>query len=233
MTKIPLALLPGTLCSPILWEDQIAALHDIADVRVIDTSQHDTIGALAQHIHTVMPARFAVAGLSYGGIVAFEVWRQKPNAISHLGLLNTTPFPVSTEKRAAQEALAEMALAGNFTKVADKQVQMVMLPEQYRQNYRLQSRVTRMADEIGVEGFINQIKAQVKRVDSRPILSDIRCPTLVLTGDQDQLCPPALHEEMAAKIPDSTLHILSACGHLSTMDQPAKVSAAMQAWLLS
>ena len=90
MAKIPLALLPGTLCSADLWSYQAEALSEIADVYIADTSRHDTLITLAEHVHDIMPARFAVADLSYGGIVAFAVWRHRPAAISHFGLMNTT-----------------------------------------------------------------------------------------------------------------------------------------------
>ena len=84
MSKIPLALLPGTLCSADLWSYQAEALSEIADVYIVDTSKHDTLITLAEHVHDIMPARFAVADLSYGGIVAFAVWRHRPAAKRHL-----------------------------------------------------------------------------------------------------------------------------------------------------
>ncbi len=233
MSRIPLVLLPGTLCSALLWEEQVTALSDIADIQVIDTSQHDNLGDLAHHIHTVMPDSFAVAGLSYGGIVAFEVWRHNPEVITHLGLLNTTPAPVAPERRAAQEKAVELALSGGFDKVKADQIKNVMRPSDYGKNLNLQSAIATMADEIGVDGFVRQIKAQTRRPDSRPNLAHIECQTLVLTGDEDQLCPPAIHQEMAEKIPNSTLHIISNCGHLSTMEHPEEVSKIMRAWLLS
>jgi len=68
---------------------------------------------------------------------------------------------------------------------------------------------------------------------TRPILGKIACPTLVLTGEEDRLCPPAIHREMAAQIPLSTLHIVPNCGHLGTKGHPDYVSKAMRAWLLS
>jgi len=231
MTRIPLALLPGTLCTATLWQAQVAALSNVADVRVIDTARHDDLTALAQHVHQLMPARFAVAGLSYGGIVAFAVWRQKPQAISHMGLLNTTPLPVTPQKRASQIKLAELARSGEFQKVTADHVKNVMLPSAYRQNIALKSKISAMAAQVGIDGFTNQIKAQINRPDSRPILGQIDCPTLILTGQEDQLCPPAIHRQMAEQIRHRTLHIVLECGHLSVIDRPEYVSQVMRQWL--
>ena len=71
------------------------------------------------------------------------------------------------------------------------------------------------------------------RIDSRPHLGAIACPTLVLCGRQDALTPPDRHEEMAAGIPGARLKMIDYCGHLSTLEQPEEVTVAMKGWLAS
>lgn len=233
MNRTPLALLPGTLCSAALWEEQIKALSDIADVRIIDTSQHDNLPALAQYIHEVMPERFAVAGLSFGGIVALAVWRHNPQAISHLALMNTTPASIMPEKRAAQEAQVASARAGEFNQIVTVQADAILALVDRRQDEAYLAKILAMGEAVGVEGFANQIHAQINRLDSRPLLNQIDCPTLILCGEQDAFCPPSLHQEMANKIPQSKLEIVPNCGHLSSLEQPDAVTRAMQIWLQS
>jgi pimeloyl-ACP methyl ester carboxylesterase len=233
MSQIPLVLLPGTLCTGLLWLHQIKALGDIAEPVVVDVAQHDDMGAVAQHIFEVMPAPFAVAGLSYGGIIAFELWRQNPAAISHMLLLNTTPLPVTQQKRDYQQHLVQMAHSGNFREVTTDHLKDAMLHPEHQKNMTMRAQVLAMAEEVGVQGFVNQITAQIKRPDSRPTLPTITCPTLVLTGDSDRLCPPHLHQAMAEQIPDATLQIVPNCGHLSAMEQPEAVTAAMRTVLLN
>ncbi|MEM7029856.1 MAG: alpha/beta hydrolase [Chloroflexota bacterium] len=233
MTRIPLALLPGTLCTAVLWDNQIEALADIADIHVIETSHHDNLDALAEHIHTVMPDQFAVAGLSYGGIVAFAVWRHNPRVISHLGLMNTTSAPVTAEKRVAQMKQADLAVSGQFQAIVIEQASNLMSMAACRPNLGLHAKILTMANQVGAQGFVNQIKAQVNRPDNRPILGDITCPTLVLTGENDRFCPPDIHCEIASKIPNATLYIIPNCGHLSTFEQPEQVFNLMRIWLQS
>ena len=73
--------------------------------------------------------------------------------------------------------------------------------------------------------------AIMSRPDSRPLLASIRCPTLVLVGDADIATPPELNQEIAAGIPGAKLTIVPDCGHLSTLEQPEAVNAALTEWL--
>jgi pimeloyl-ACP methyl ester carboxylesterase len=88
-----------------------------------------------------------------------------------------------------------------------------------------------MAENTGCETFIRQERAIMSRADSLPLLPSIACPTLVLCGKQDTLTPLDRHEEMASAIPGASLHIVDGCGHLSTLEEPAAVSAALKRWL--
>jgi pimeloyl-ACP methyl ester carboxylesterase len=71
------------------------------------------------------------------------------------------------------------------------------------------------------------------RPDSRPGLSAISCPTLVLVGQNDQGTPPALSEEIAAAIPGSRLVVVPDCGHMSTLERPQAVADALVDWMRS
>ncbi|MEO0562214.1 MAG: alpha/beta hydrolase [Chloroflexota bacterium] len=88
-----------------------------------------------------------------------------------------------------------------------------------------------MAETVGKEGFINQVKCLLSRPDSTPDLPTITVPTLVLTGADDAVCTPPIHETMAAAIPDAELRIVPQCGHLSTLEQPETLNSALHSWL--
>jgi pimeloyl-ACP methyl ester carboxylesterase len=91
----------------------------------------------------------------------------------------------------------------------------------------------RMAQEVGVEAFVRQQTAIMSRPDSRPLLPEISCPTLVLCGREDNLTPPELAQEMADAIPNSRLIIVENSGHLSALEQPEQVTQAMRGWLIN
>ena len=88
-----------------------------------------------------------------------------------------------------------------------------------------------MAAENGTETFVRHLRAIMSRPDSRPLLAAIRCPTLVLVGDGDELLPPELTREIAAGIPGARLVIVPDCGHLCTLEKPEPVNAALAEWL--
>ena len=88
-----------------------------------------------------------------------------------------------------------------------------------------------MAEETGVAAFLRQQEAIIGRPDSRPGLGRIACPTLVLVGEGDEATPPELAREIAAGIAGSHLVVIPDSGHLSTLEQPQAVTAALVDWL--
>ena len=90
-----------------------------------------------------------------------------------------------------------------------------------------------MGDDVGADGFVRQQTAIMSRADSRPTLATIECPTLVLTGDEDNTIPNAMSVEMAEEIPGAKLVIVPLCGHLPQLEQPRAIAAALESWLAS
>ncbi|HUE19765.1 MAG TPA: alpha/beta fold hydrolase [Stellaceae bacterium] len=228
--KVRLVLLPGLLCDTELWRDQIAGLRDIADCTVADMSRDDSIAGTAARMLEKAPAKFALAGLSMGGYCAMEIMRQTDNRVTHLVLLDTGARADSPEQQSRRRELIELAEKGEFQGVTPRLLPLFLHPEHLKDK-ALVERVTAMAGRIGKDAFLRQQRAIMTRIDSRPSLADIKCPTLVLCGRQDILTPPALHEEISALIPGSRLELIDDSGHLSTMEQPAAVTALMRCWL--
>ena len=83
----------------------------------------------------------------------------------------------------------------------------------------------------GVRCFEDQVEALLARPDATPLLKEIECPALVATGRQDEWSPVDQHEIIAADFPDAELVIFEDTGHMSTVESPDAVTAALQAWL--
>jgi pimeloyl-ACP methyl ester carboxylesterase len=230
--KTPLVLLPGLLCDRELWRHQVEALGDIASPWVADLTLDDSIASMARRVLATAPASFALAGLSMGGYCALEVIRQAPNRVRRLALLDTGARPDTAEQSSRRRGLIELAEKGEFKGVTPRLLPLLLNPEHLKDK-ALTGRVIAMAHRVGMAAFIRQQKAIMGRIDSRPFLPKIACPALVLCGRQDQLTPLALHEEMHALIPGSVLEIVDKSGHLSTMERPRDVSAALRIWLTS
>jgi pimeloyl-ACP methyl ester carboxylesterase len=123
-----------------------------------------------------------------------------------------------------------LARSGRLAEVADQQFPLVIHPSRHG-DPAVRGLVRLMAEETGAEAFIRQQQAIIGRVDSRPGLGAIGCPTLVLVGDGDQLTPPELSAEIAGAIPGARLLVIADAGHLTPLEQPEQVTNALLEWL--
>ncbi len=228
--RIPLALLPGLLNDRALWAHQIEALADLAESRVADFTTQGSIAGMARSVLAMMPARFALAGLSMGGYVAMEVLRQAPARVGLLALLDTKAGLDTRARTEARKAFIAQARTGKFKGVTRRALKMYVHPDRL-QDAVLADAVLAMTARVGRDAFLRQQAAIMGRPDSRPGLPGIACPTLVLCGRQDGPTPVECHQEIAAAIPGAKLTVIEDCGHLSPMERPEEVTAALRAWL--
>ena len=230
MPRTTLVLLPGLLNTRRVFEPQIEALSDIADCVVPELWHHDTIGAMAEATLALAPPTFALVGFSMGGYVAFEILRRAAERVERLALMDTQAVPDSAESTKRRRALLEQTKIGRF-----HGVQRTLLPQLVHSRHIDDATISQpifdMAQEIGADGFVREQRAIIDRADSRRLLVDIDIPTVVIVGRQDQVTPLPRSEEMAADIADSRLVVLEECGHMSPLEKPAEVTAALRRWL--
>jgi pimeloyl-ACP methyl ester carboxylesterase len=227
---LPLVLVPGLLCSARLYAPQIAALWQFGPVTVADHRRDSTMEAIAKRILADAPQRFALAGLSMGGYIAFAIVRMAPERVAKLALLDTSARPDTAEQFAGREKFIAMAQVGKLGDIVETLTPRFL--HRNRSNEESLKRIVReMAVDTGAEAFVRQQKAIMARMDSRPLLASIRCPTLVLVGDGDELTPPELSKEICSDISAARLVVVPDCGHLSTIEKPDAVNAAFGEWL--
>lgn len=229
---LPLLFVPGLLASPRLYAEQLPALWRLGPVTVADHTRDDDMPGLARRILAHAPPRFALIGLSMGGYVAFEVLRQEPERVLRLALLDTTARPDTAEQTENRKRQIAIARAGRFADIPALIYPRLVHPAR-RDDAQLQLTVRRMAEETGADAFIRQQTAIMQRVDSRPGLGAIRCRTLVLVGEADEITPPEHAREMAEAIPNAQLSVLAGAGHASTLEVPEAVNDALLAALQS
>ena len=227
---LPTVLVPGLNCSPRLYAGQIPALWRFGAVMVADHTRDDALPAIARRILAAAPPRFALAGLSMGGYISFEIMRQAPQRVAKLALLDTGARAETPEQTKMRQPRIELARQGRMAEVADSLFSLLVHRD--RAGDEALKRVVRtMAEETGAAAFLRQQQAIMARPDSRPGLAAISCPTLVLVGDSDEATPPALSREIAAGIRGSRLVVVPQCGHLSTLERPEAVTGALTEWL--
>ncbi len=227
---LPIVLVSGLTCTAQLYAEQIPALWQFGPVTVADHRRDDSMAAIARRILAAAPPRFALAGLSMGGYIAFEIMRQEPKRVAKLALLDTgsrADMPEQTERR---RVLMTLARAGRYAEIPEQAFPVYV--HRNRHGDEALKRVVRdMAEATGVEAYLRQQQAIMSRPDSRPGLAAIACPTLVLVGEGDEATPPELAREIAAGIAGSRLVVIPDSGHLSTLEQPAAVTKALVEWL--
>jgi pimeloyl-ACP methyl ester carboxylesterase len=227
---LPTVLIPGLLGTPQLYADQLPALWRFGPVMVADHTRDDSMRDIARRILAHAPPKLALVGLSMGGYVAFEMQRQAPDRVVKLALLDTTARPDAPEQTEQRKQQVEMARAGRFDVVTQLLFPRFVSAARHG-DAALEAAVRKMAEDTGPEAFVRQQTAIMSRVDSRPGLASISCPTLILVGADDSLTPPDRAAEMAAGIPDARQIVVPSCGHLSTLEQPQAVTAALIAFL--
>ena len=222
----PLILLPGMMCDERLFAPQAAQL----PVIVLPIGQADSMSALAKSVLDAAPERFALGGLSMGGIVAMEVIRQAPDRVAGIALMDTNPLAELPDVQARRGPQMAKASSGALLDVMRDEMKPNYLTDGPKRAEILDLCMT-MAMDLGPDVFINQSKALRDRPDQSKILRAFAKPALVMCGSEDKLCPVARHELMHQLMPQSTLRIIENAGHLPTLEQPQQATEALRAWL--
>jgi len=224
-------LLCGLLCDETVWETQTRALRNKGyDARPMSFQGFDSIGAMAAHLLEQAPARFSLAGHSMGGRVALEAYRQAPQRIERLALLDTGYGPAAESETESRGVLVRKSLQEGIDAIAETWARP-MLALSRQQDSDLLNSILQMVGRMSGEIYAGQTRALLTRPDATAMLSEIQCPTLILCGKQDTWSPPERHQWMAEVIPNSELCLIDDCGHMSTMEQPEEVLTALEGWM--
>ncbi|MBL8590117.1 MAG: alpha/beta fold hydrolase [Methylobacteriaceae bacterium] len=228
----PLVLVPGMLCDARLFAPQLAAFAGERDCRVADLTRDDAIEAMARRLLDDAPAgRFALAGLSLGGIVAMEAARLAPQRIERLALLATNHRAATPDFIAARRIQIEAARAGALRRIVVDEMKANYLGEAASADAALRGLVVDMALDAGFEVFERQSLALFGRRDQSDTLAAYAGALLIVAGREDALCPPATHRAMAALAPAAHLVVIEGSGHLVTLEAAPTATGLMAEWL--
>lgn len=227
---LPLVFVPGLNCTADLFAPQVAAFGHSHPITIADHASDDTVSAMARRLLAAAPPRFALAGLALGSYVALEVMRLAPQRVDRLALVGARASADLPEEREIVETMIKMAQIGRFDDLHQaswsRLVHMGRLGD-----VALEGLVRSMAEKTGPARYIRQQRASTARPGYEPLLSGIRCRTVVICGDDDALSPRFMSEDLADGIRGAELVFVPECGHLSTIERPEAVNAALGSWL--
>ena len=229
---VTIVLVPGLLCDAFVWQPAIERLKSRFSVAVADVDRQDSIPAMAADALAANPGRLLVAGHSMGARVAMEMARQAPDRVERLALLDTGSHPYV--KGEETKRLARVALAyekGMAALAEDWLPGMVHAPR--RRDRALMDALADMVCRKTPEIHERQIRALLDRPDARAYLKELRMPTLVAVGRQDQWSPLSQHEELAALLPNATLQVIDQAGHFAPVEQPEATIAIIEHWAMA
>lgn len=226
----PLILLPGMMCDARMFGPQIAALSSTHTLHLPPLTGADSMADLATKILQGAPKRFALAGLSMGGIVAMEILRQAPNRITRLALMDTNPLAEAPEMQARRLPQIARVMSGGLDAVMRDEMKPLYLADTPRRAEILDLCMA-MARDLGPQTFADQSRALATRVDQTATLAAYNGPALVLMGEHDIPCPKDRHDLMHALMPQSRLLVIAGAGHLPTLEKPDETTAALIRWL--
>ncbi len=228
--RAQLILIPGLVLNAAVWQAQIEALRDIADCWVAPLPAYDDLGAIAEDIIAEAPDRFAVAGVSMGGYLCFEILRRVPERVTRMALIATTADPEAPDVTGRRHIMMEWAERRQHIAMWREYIPRFIHEDSWRDE-AIVDLLLKQAFEVGTYAFLQHHRAMIKRTGYRDLLSGIRCPTMIISGRHDPAIPVAAHEAMAHAIPGAELLVLERCGHLPPLEKPGAVSAAMRHWL--
>ena len=211
----------------------IPALWRFGPVTVANHIRDDNMGAIARRILAEAPPRFALAGHSMGGYIAFEIMRQAPERVAKLALINTQARPDTPEATERRRGLMARARRGRVSRRAATSCFPASCIRRGATMPRLRQLVHDMGDDVGVEGFVRQ---QTAMIGARGLAADARLDQVPDAGADrrsGQHHPEFAVEGDGRRHPGAKLVILPNCGHLPQPEQPEATAAALVEWLRS
>ena len=226
----PLLLLPGMLGDGSVWDAVAAQLGDVSSPQFVRVDLDASVPEMAASVLAVAPERFALAGHSLGAIVALEIARQAPQRVTRLALVNGSGRAPSDEQQVSWSSLLDRLDAGEFAAIVDE-LASATLPTAKRRDAALVAVGQRMARAVGPAGLRRQLEAQRARTSYLDVAASLAVPVLVVSGALDEVCPPERQHELLAHCPRARLVTLDGAGHMSPVESPDELAAALREWL--
>ncbi len=224
-------LLPGHMCDGSMWRGLRSALSSAGISSIVaDITRDDDVESMARRALAGVDGDIVVVGFSLGGMVALAMQRLASDRIAGLALVDSNALPDLPERAANRRRQQDAVRAGGLQRLLAEEMMPHYFAAGTTARAGLTSHIVDMAQACGADIFVRQSEAIRLRRDSRPWLGAIRCPTLVIGGCEDRLCPPDWQIELAGAIHAADLALIEGAGHFLPLEAPAAFEQAVLAW---
>ncbi|HSF94575.1 MAG TPA: alpha/beta fold hydrolase [Thermohalobaculum sp.] len=227
---LPIVWIPGHLCGPWLYAQQLGIFGGARETILADTLRDDDLGAMAERLLAGAPERFVVAGLSMGGMVAMEVLARAPGRVAGAVLMDTDPSRARAKEIEWRGGLLDRAEREGLDAYVGTFVHRFYMHDQAVAG-RLEAMTRRLMGETPLAVARAQARALDRRREMVPLIAGYDGPVEVIVGAEDKICPPLLHGPIAAALPGAVHTEIPGCGHLATLEAPEPVNARIAALL--
>jgi pimeloyl-ACP methyl ester carboxylesterase len=241
---VPLLLVHGFPLDRTVWANQTAELAGVARVIAPDlrgfgqSTMPDgmtTLESYADDLNALLDVlkipSAVIAGLSMGGYIALAFYRQYTGRVRGLILADTKAGADSPEAKKGRDDNASAARAYGAEEIAKRMLPKMLTPKTIENNFEMAQTVREMMARQSVEAIVAALMAMRDRADSTSLLTQIKTPTLIITGADDLLIPPKEAEAMHQAIAGSSLVTIPNAAHLSNVEQPEAFNQAVLEFL--
>lgn len=240
-SALPLVLIHGHPFDHTMWAPQTAAFAPERRVIAPDLRGYGAspvvpgvtpLSTFAEDIAALLDelgvAEFVLAGLSMGGQIVMECYRQFPERIRGLVLADTFPAAETPEGKKARNDMADRLLREGMRGYADEVLHKMVAPYA---DAEVTAHVHRMMTSTPPEGAAAALRGRAERPDYRELLTRVTVPALVVVGADDEYTPVSDAQAMHAALPDSTLHVIGSAAHMPNLERAEEFNGVLAGFL--
>ncbi|ASU34179.1 alpha/beta fold hydrolase [Mucilaginibacter xinganensis] len=236
----PILLVHGHPFDHTMWAPQIASFSTLYQVITPDLRGYGKSGLpkltrfedYATDLLALMEAlevdRFHLAGLSQGGQIIMEIFRQAPKRIKSLIFADTFAGMDTPEVKQGRYDTADRLEKEGMDSYSNEVIYKMLKPEHVSSQPEAAAHVLKMMKASSPKGAATALRARAERIDYlKVVLPTINIPTLVIVGRQDEFTPVAKAEELQQNLQNCKLVVIEDAGHLPNLEQPNAFNAAV------
>jgi len=245
---VPIILIHGHPFDHTMWDPQISAFSNnycviAPDLRGYGKSNlpHPANTTFEDYATDVLKLAdrlgadsFHLAGLSMGGQIIMEIYRQASSRVKSLILADTfASLDTPEAKKARNESAAKMEKEG-MNGYAEESIYKMIKSDHVASMPEVAGRVLKMMKGTSPLAAATAMRARSGRVDYlNEVLPKVNIPTLIIVGRQDEFTPVAKAEEMQQKLQNSKLVVIEDAGHMPNLEHPDEFNRIVLGFLKS